>query len=502
MTEHFDVAIIGYGPAGATLANLLERQGRHVLVLEQHAQSYPLPRATHIDGETMRIFQAAGIADDLAPKLGLYARMRFEDANGAMLIDWPRSTAPGVHGWRDSNRFHQPDLESALQARVAKSPRVTVRRGWRVTALTQSNTAVTISAQNEAGNDYHATASYVVGCDGANSTVRALIGGEMAPLAPPQQWLVADFILLPGVPDSDLPEGTVQYCDPGRPFTYIEGAGRRRRWEVMLMPGDDPQTFAEPDNVFALLDRWISREDVELERAVVYVFGSAVSSRWRNGRILIAGDAAHLTPPFLGQGLCSGARDVINLAWKLDCALDQSAGPDLLDSYQRELAPHVSNYIAEANRIGAVIQETDLDKAQARDAMLLNNPQVLAPIRPRLGGDLWGQEGNPLAGTLAAQPRLRSGQRMDDVVGLHFAVIVKQGLSQAFGAVTRAIVEAAHAVVLDGEADDYLDALGVEAVIVRPDHYIFGTARSAAETQALIAVLPLARVPSPATRVV
>ena len=489
-SEQFDVAVVGYGPAGAALANILERQGMSVIVIEQFPQSYLLPRATHLDGESMRILQSVGIATALAPKLGTYFRMRFEDSDGNLLLDWPRSRAPGIHGWYDSNRFHQPDLEAALQARVAKSPRVSVRRGWRVTSLTQDDTGVLLAASNEPGETLNARARFVVGCDGARSTVRSLIGGEVSPLAPPEQWLVVDFTLQPGAPE--LPEGTVQYCDPKRPVTYIEGAGKRRRWEIMLLPGDDPATFADPENVYRLLARWISPKDVELERAVVYSFGSAVSTRWRDNRIFIAGDAAHLTPPFLGQGLCSGLRDIINLAWKLDWTLAGRAAPGLLDSYQQEVEPQVSQYIGEANRIGAIIQVRDPEKARKRDAMLRSDPRSLTSIKPRLGGDLWGQKAPPLAGTLAPQPKLLSGALMDEVVGLRFALLARPGVLARLGSASLARWQSAQGVLLEGDGQDYLDSLGVEAVLIRPDHYLFGTARSAVELEALIDALPLA----------
>lgn len=489
MTEHFDVAVVGYGPVGAVLANILERQGRRVLVVEQFAQSYLLPRATHLDGQAMRILQTAGIADDLSPMLGRYFRMRFEDAGGNLLLDWPRPRVPGIQGWYDSNRFHQPDLEGVLQARAAGSPRVTVRRGQRVVGLAQDEARVMISAVSDSNEPAAYSASFVVGCDGARSTVRSLIGGELSSLAPSEQWLVVDVILRPGAPK--LPEGTVQYCDPKRPFTYIESAGERRRWEVMLLPGDDPETFAAPDNVYRLLKRWISPEHAELERSVVYTFSSAISTRWRDGRVLIAGDAAHQTPPFLGQGLCAGLRDGINLAWKIDWMHSGLGAPDLLDSYQGELAPHVREYIGEANRIGAIIQVTDPEKALERDEMLRTNPQSLMAIRPRLAGVLWGQSEDPLAGTLAPQPVLSSGARMDDAVGLHFALLARKGIAQRLSPVAAARWQAAQGVLLEGEGLDYLDSLGVEAVLIRPDRYLFGTARSLTELEALINALPL-----------
>lgn len=312
MTVSYDVAIIGYGPVGATLANLLARQSLRVLVLDQFDRAYTLPRATHLDGEAVRILQSAGLSEMLALHLGLYPRMRFEDANGGLLIDWPRSTLPGSQGWRDSNRFHQPELEIALRERAAASASVTLQLGWRVTAITQDDNMAIVEATGPNGSTTRFTAAFAVGCDGARSTVRQAIGAELESLAKSEQWLVADVILKDTAPD--LPEGTVQYCDPARPFTYIEAVGRRRRWEVMLLPGDDPAAFATPGHVRSLLRRWLAPEDSELERAVLYTFNSVIATRWRNGRLLVAGDAAHQTPPFLGQGLCAGLRDAAKAA--------------------------------------------------------------------------------------------------------------------------------------------------------------------------------------------
>ena len=489
MTECFDVAVIGCGPVGATLANLLERQGRRVVVLDQFVDFYPLPRATHMDGEAVRILQSAGIMDEMDPKLGIYSRMRFEDAQGRLLIDWPRPTAPGMHGWRDSNRFHQPDLETALRNRIARSPLIDLRLGWRVTALRQDEEAVSIEAARPDGSTDTVRARYLVGCDGARSTVRGAIGADLTTLAASEQWLVADLILHPHAPD--LPEGTVQYCDPARPFTYIEAVGRRSRWEVMLLPGDDPQTFADPAHVWPLLARWLSPQDAVIERSVVYTFNSTIASYWRRGRMMIAGDAAHQTPPFLGQGLCAGLRDAANLAWKLAWVLDGRAAPALLDSFEGELAPHVTQYIMEANRIGAIIQERDEARAQARNAALQANPQVLAPIRPRLGGDGGLGQDAPRAGTLAPQPRLADGRLLDDAVGPRFALLARDADVLRVSAATRADWARADVVVVEGEALDQLDELGCNAVLIRPDHYILGTAQTADDLAALTRRLPL-----------
>lgn len=489
MTEIYDVAIIGYGPVGATLANLLERQGRRVVVIDQFTEAYPLPRATHIDGEALRILQTAGVAETLSPNLGIYSRMRFEDADGKILIDWPRSVEPGIHGWRDSNRFHQPDLEAALRDRASGSKSIDLRLGWTVTAIVQDDDVAVVSSIAPNGVTERISARYVVGCDGARSSVRDAIGAEVEVVAKSEQWLVADLILGPDAPD--LPQGTVQYCDPVRPFTYIEAVGRRRRWEVMLLAGDDPAEFAQPDKVFALLGRWLAPNDAALERAVVYTFNSVIASHWRNGRMLIAGDAAHQTPPFLGQGLCAGLRDAANLSWKLAWVLDGRATPALLDTYQGELASHVTQYIAEANRIGAIIQERDPARARARDAVLLATPQVLVPIRPRLGGRDYSAA-DTLTGTLAPQPRLADGRLLDDAAPLRFVVLARAEIVDQVDPTTRARWARADVAVLPDEALAYLDAIGAAAVMIRPDYYIFGVAHTAAELDALTRTLPLA----------
>jgi 3-(3-hydroxy-phenyl)propionate hydroxylase len=364
---------------------------------------------------------------------------------------------------------------------------ITLRLGWRATAITQDDRATTIEATGPDGGTTRFTADFVVGCDGARSATRQALGAELEVLAKSEQWLVADLILHDDAPA--LPEGTVQYCDPARPFTYIETVGRRRRWEVMLLPGDDPASFAEPDHVRYLLRRWLAPADADLERAVVYTFNSVIATRWRNGRVMVAGDAAHQTPPFLGQGLCAGLRDAANLAWKLTWVLDGRGAMSLLDSYQAELRPHVAQYIAEANRIGAIIQETDPARAGARDAMLRAQPQVLIPIRPRLGGN---EGADVFAGALAPQPRLRDGQLLDDASGLRFIVLCRTGLPGQVTDETKARWDRAGAVVLEGEATDYLDIVGAEAVIIRPDHYILGVARSAAELDEVTRAIPLA----------
>lgn len=484
-----DVAIVGYGPVGAMLANLLGVAGLSVAIIERHTGPYSLPRATHIDGEAMRVLQAVGLAEEVAATLGVHPRMQFINAQGRQLLDWLRPTQPGTTGWRDSNRFHQPELEQILRRGLSRFAGHQVLLGYELDDIREEESQIVAHYTRVAdGVRGEVHARYIVGCDGANSRVREWIGSSVEVLADPAQWLVVDVLL--NEPVSTLSPGTVQICDPARPITSIECVGGRHRWEIKLMPGDDAATFAEPENVWQKLKQWITPQQARIERAVVYTFRAAVAERWRRGRILLAGDAAHLTPPFLGQGLCAGVRDAANLAWKLHWVLTGLAPQSLLDSYQQEQSAHVRAFIQEAVRIGDILQVTDPDVAARRDQELVERPQMLTSIRPSLGAGLHANWPTP-AGTLSQQPVLSDGRRMDDVAGLRFVVLglreIVDGVSQA----TREVWRRADALILPDEGTAYLAQLGYRCVIVRPDRYILAAANNAAGLDAASALIPL-----------
>lgn len=488
MTEIYDVAVIGLGPVGAALCNLLAQSGLRVAAFDASDAPYSLPRATHLDGEALRILQNAGVGEALAPTLGVYTRMRFVNAQGELLLDWPRSVEEGWQGWRDSNRCHQPALETVLRENAARHANLDLHLGHWVEQLSQDQDEVTMQVRRGAQQTQTFRARYVVGCDGARSTVRTAMWAELHALGKPEQWLVTDLILNRGAPA--LPEGTIQYCDPTRPITYIEAVGARRRWEVMLIPGDDPARFAEPSNVWSLLSPWISPDAAEIERAVVYTFRSVVAQRWRHGRMLLAGDAAHQTPPFLGQGLCAGLRDAANLAWKLSWVVKGFADERLLDTYQSEMEPHVTAYILEANRIGAIIQERDPELARQRDETLRNRPQVLKSVRPSLGPGLARGDGGPAA-TLSAQPRLTDGRRLDDVAPYGFILLCERGFSAKAPSRVRDLWRQANLTVVEGEGGDWLESLGAKAAIIRPDRYVLGVADDPVQLEAITSQIPL-----------
>jgi 3-(3-hydroxy-phenyl)propionate hydroxylase len=382
-------------------------------------------------------------------------------------------------------------LEQILRRGLNRFPGHVALSGCEFNGLREEDGQVIASYTRTAdGTKGEVRTHYLVGCDGANSRVRELMGSSLEVLADPAQWLVADILLDEPVPA--LSAGTVQSCDPARPITSIECVGGRHRWEIKLMPGDDVATFADPDNVWQMLAPWISPQQGRIERGVIYTFRSAVARSWRRGRTLLAGDAAHQTPPFLGQGLCAGIRDAANLAWKLAWVVKGLASQSLLDTYAQEQSPHARAFIQEAIRIGNIIQVTDREAAARRDQQFADRPQMVHSIRPSLGAGLhagWP----PPAGTYTQQPVLSDGRRMDDVAGLRFVILgsrqVIAGVSQA----TRDTWRRADALILPDEGAAYLAQLGQECVIVRPDRYILAAANSAAELDAATALIPLAR---------
>ena len=281
--------------------------------------------------------------------------------------------------------------------------------------------------------------------------MRQAIGSAHDDLGLHQPWLVVDVLMEREV---DLPVQTVQYCNPARPVTAVKGTGRRRRWEIMLMPGDVAETMTQPENVWRVLEPWIRPGDAEIERSAVYTFHSLIARRWRDRRILIAGDAAHQTPPFLGQGMCAGIRDAANLAWKFN-------SPEWLDSYQSEREPHVRVYIEEALRLGAIIQTTDPKVAAERDRRYLDGgKEEMVNLSPPLG------PGAHFDGRVFPQPVLADGRRLDEAIGgYRWAVL------SPFAVKTDLTVVAFP---------------GNEAIVLRPDRYVYGRAATPSQLAQLL----------------
>lgn len=414
-----DVAVVGFGPVGATLANLLGRDGASVVVLEQATDVYQLPRAAHFDGEVMRIFQSVGLSDDILPSTATMPGMDFVAADGRLLLRFEAGDHRPLDGWPRTFMFHQPDLERALWRGVERFGSVRVCLGTEVDAIAEDDDGVTVSGRDLAsGATIEVRARYLVGCDGARSTVRRHAGIALDDLRFDQPWLVLDTVLRDGA-DPALPDRAIQYCDPARPATFVPSAGRHRRWEFMLLDGEDPAAIERPEAVAELLSPWVEvGRDVDVIRSAVYRFHALVADRWRAGRLLLAGDACHQMPPFLGQGMCSGIRDTANLAWKLGLVLDGITDDDVLDTYQPEREPHVRAIARLAVEVGGIISTTDPAVAAERDAAMTADRTSTQPDLPR--PDLaFGHGDHELVGQRWPQPEVGD----DEALGHRFALV-------------------------------------------------------------------------------
>jgi len=389
-TELYDIVLVGYGPVSEALAVMLGRQGRRVAIFERWTQRYNLPRAVCIDHEVYRMLSAIGMGEEL-PKVSHPApvyRWFSSDWQELLSIDW---SAESISGGPEVNFVHQPTLEAMFDAQVQAQPTVELNLGWEVKEVSQTADYAEMTAVERAsGTARTVRAQYLIGCDGANSVVRRAIGGELEDRGFEADWLVIDILPHEGVA-LDIPSAA-QWCNPVRPTTIVPAGIREgryfRRWEFMRLPGETVADMESEARAWELLAPWVQPDQAEIVRHKVYTFRSLLAEKWRNGRLLIAGDAAHVMPPFMGQGMCSGLRDDFNLAWKLNLVLDGRADASLLDTYQTERAPHVSDIIDLSMFLGRMICQPDVAEAAARDQMFLGGQAPPPPPFPRLTAGL------------------------------------------------------------------------------------------------------------------
>jgi 3-(3-hydroxy-phenyl)propionate hydroxylase len=404
-------------------------------------------------------------------------------------------------GYTPSNVFSQPPVEAVLREHVQGLDNTTVALGTQVLGLQQDDTGATLQLRDDQGVDSAVRARYVVACDGASSTLRDLVGLTLEDLEFDEPWLVID-VLANEKGLAKLPTTSVQYCEPDRPCTLVIGPGNHRRWEISLKPGEDPRQVIEAAETWKLLSRWLTPEDGELWRQASYRFHALVAAQWRKGRVFLAGDAAHQQPPFLGQGMCQGVRDVANLSWKLAAVLkgevQGSAANALLDSYGTERKQHVRQLTGRIKNIGAVIGERDTAKARERDAHMLAECGGVVRDMPRqdvlpgLETGLLSPSAHPANGSIFPQPwiaRASGVQRLDALAGNGWWLVLAahfNGIAPtAAGLTTLHIGESLQET--EGVVTAWFKRHGCVAALVRPDRYVYGVASDAEELRTLLA---------------
>ncbi|HET6633851.1 MAG TPA: bifunctional 3-(3-hydroxy-phenyl)propionate/3-hydroxycinnamic acid hydroxylase [Streptomyces sp.] len=528
------VVVVGYGPVGQVLSHLLARNGHRTTVVEKWPRPYPLPRAVSFDGHAGRILAGTGVSDALAPHCRPSPDYEIDTADGRTLLRIPLA-ARGRHGWPDSTSVYQPGLEAALAERNARLDALRLLRGWEAVDVADcGDEGARVTARDAATGELRTfRGAFVVGCDGAGSLVRRSLGTPMTDRGFELDWMACDVV--PHRPADFPPRRNLQIADPARPRVVVPAGPGHRRWEFMRLPAEPYEEFATLANAWRMLEACgVSRDAAELQRHAVYRLGARNAVRWRAGNLLIAGDAAHQMPPFVGQGMCSGIRDAANLAWKLDLVLAGKAGGALLDSYGRERRPQVQGVVDMSVRLGRLICETDPHAAARRDeAMLAARAADTAgpsteddsaeddPSRDALTGGFLrlGADGRPSApaGRLAPQARVAAAGRsglLDDVVGRGFVLLTRDDPAELLHSdLLRSLAllgvrpvwlrpagtgDGAAVVDVDGRYLRWLSGLNAVAVLVRPDFYLYGAGRDAADTEAMLGGFLQQLAPAPA----
>ena len=499
VTQRTSIVIVGAGPTGATVATLLAQYGIGSLVLDRWDGVYPQPRAVHLDDEVYRIIARLGIAEQFAdisrPAHGLQLR----DHDRRVLAEFRRDIGAGINGFPQANMFDQPELESVMRDNLSRYPCIEVRGNSEVTGIEQrADGRIRVAYRDRGdGSTQQLDTEYVLGCDGANSFVRSTIGARMDDLRFEQRWLVIDVAT-----SADLGqwEGVHQVCDPTRAGTYMRIGDTRYRWEFQLLDGEVAEHFSHLAKLRPLIAPWtgtVCDDHLQLIRVAEYTFRAQLADRWRRGNIFLLGDAAHLTPPFIGQGMGAGLRDANNLAWKLAGVLSGDLSPIVLDSYQGERKPHaramirlalaVGRFMTAGGEAGTLLRRIVVPRLGLIPGV---RNRIIDSSTPALHRSLFVQRRygpTSLTGTLCPNPVLPDGRRVDDVLGLGFALVTAVPLTPARRLVAEQRGATAYFAAPGTELARWLRRGHTVAALVRPDRTVMATSRRPCD---LLAAVP------------
>ncbi len=513
--NHYPVAIIGAGPTGLMLAHLLGGYGVGTLLVERHATTVGEPRAVSIDDESLRAVQNAGALGRVLPDLVQGYGVDYHARNGKVFAQIRPTSRE--YGYAKRNAFRQPLLEAALYEALKRYPQVSVHMAHELVDFAETKHKVELTLKHEEGTR-NVTCDWLVACDGGRSTVRDKLGIPLRGATFAERWLIVDL-----TQRQDAFPHTRTYCDPARATIRLPGPHGTLRYEFMLHPDENAEQMLDESRIRAWMRvRVASDADLPIVRKVVYTFHARIASAWRNGRVFLAGDAAHLTPPFAGQGMNSGVRDACNLAWKLAAVVRGELGPRVLDTYAVERSPHAWALIRMALRIGFFMQPKSRVSAllmqgalrvislyrPARDYVL----QLKFKPKPRFRSGFFVPDAVPgvlsseamRAGQLLAQPlvELHSGERvlLDEVLGHGYACIGRSAPPGVLAALREAFADLPLRFVVvvrkdqpllrdvpqdcivvrdcEGVLDSLLNGAGAQALLLRPDRYVLAFLRS------------------------
>lgn len=525
----YDVVVVGLGPTGLLLTHLLARRGLSVLALEQEPTFYGMARAVYTDDEVLRILQGAGVADEVHAQMITDVPVRWVRKDRSVLAQFENLARP--QGWPISNFLYQPTFENALEQRLADLPSVTVRRGRAVVGFAQSDTGVRVTHAASTGTEYGRrapalvdgsqesdVASYLVGADGGRSIVRTLLDIELEGRAFPQRWLVIDLKARAGADPFRALSGFDFVCDPQRPIVSCPQPDGRHRFEFMLHDDEEASDFESPELARRLMADWIDPDAVVIERQLVYAFKALVAKQWRRGRVFLAGDAAHLSPQFIGQGMNAGLRDADNLSWKLWSVLRQGADASILDTYESERRPHAraminlsvfnKDLVSTGDRRAILAREVGLRAALRTPMLKTYISEARMKPKPRLRRGAYvgmprDRRGGP-EGDLLPQPLVADGagrqMRLDELLGVGWAAVgvdVEPDVvlrDARWSALELTSVRVATRATSGADWRTWLRRSRIRSgsvLLLRPDKFVFAVVTKANETTVLAALRPV-----------